>query len=194
MFAPQPARPAWAKPPQASDEQQAAQTGSDVPRQSEVKNAGDATFFAIAGGPALIALAFGIAEVQPEIALGVFYSGFLLGPSMGHFYVAGRPKITTGMIIRAAGPATVALAAWGISATGYSAGIDGWTLVELGIVTVASTLVVGTFYDIVSAREAAHEANAKAKLHNLRAAPLLLPGNQATGTGTVTGFAVSGSF
>ncbi len=169
----------------------------------EAKSESTALWYAIGGTLAAPLLFSAIGSTQnenvvvPGAILGVGL--MMVGPSFGHFYAAGRFKVTTGMGIRVVGSA-VGLGAGlavtsGENCTRNTDGPDdfcGLGGFALAMAVVGGSLVVGTIWDLATAGQAARNANERAARVSWHAAPLVMP--SPSGQGTVTGLAVGGSF
>lgn len=172
-----------------------------VPPPVEAKSESTAVWYSVGGTLAapLLFSAIGSTSsdnvVVPGAILGIGL--MMVGPSLGHFYAAGRFKVTTGMGIRVIGTAVGLGAGLALASTekcspatewsGESCGQGGFALAFL---VVGGSLAVGTIWDIFTAGDAARAANQRAARVSWHAAPLVMP----SPNGTVTGLAVGGSF
>lgn len=173
-----------------------------LPPPAESKSESTALWYSIGGtlaAPLLISALGSTSNknmVVPGVIVGVGL--MMVGPSFGHFYAAGRFKVTTGLGIRVIGTAVGMAAGLSLSATENcppqtsdkapdTCGLGGFVLAFL---VVGGSLVVGTIWDVVTAGDAARAANQRAARVSWHAAPLVMP----SPTGTVTGLAVGGSF
>ena len=172
-----------------------------LPPPAESKSESTALWYSIGGTLAapLLFSAIGSTSNKDVFVTGVIVGTGLMmvGPSFGHFYAAGRFKVTTGMGIRVIGSA-VGMGAGLAVATGENCskhtdgqedpcGHGGFVL---AMTVVGGSLIVGTIWDLATAGQAARNANERAARVSWHATPLVMP----SAAGTVTGLAVGGSF